>query len=167
MCGSGPRDDTLPAPLPGLVVVAMSEADLDEVLAIENEAFRSPWRREHFAFEIRDNRFALNAVVRHGGQLVAYASTWQIHGELKVNNIAVHRDWRRHGLGRWLLRRLLDDAAMAGCNVARLEVRTSNAAAIGLYQAHGFAEVGRRRGYYRPEGEDAVLMEARLIPPPQ
>ncbi len=144
----------------------MAETDLEQVLEIENEAFGSPWRREHFSFEIRENRWAVTTAVRHRGQVVAYASTWRIHGELKVNNIAVRWDWRRRGLGRWLLRRLLRDAAAAGCTVARLEVRPSNAAALALYRAHGFVETGRRPGYYRPEGEDALLMETVLPPQP-
>jgi ribosomal-protein-alanine N-acetyltransferase len=39
-----------------------------------------------------------------------------------------------------------------------LEVRASNAAAIALYEKHGFAAVGRRRGYYDAPVEDAAVM---------
>ena len=142
----------------------MREEDLDEVLEIEREAFASPWRREHFVFELRENRWADNRVVRRAGQLVGYASGWKLHGELKVNNIAVRRDLQGRGLGGWLLRVMIDDAVSSGCGVARLEVRPSNAAARRLYRAHGFVVVGRRKGYYQREGEDALLMEAPIGP---
>jgi [ribosomal protein S18]-alanine N-acetyltransferase len=46
-----------------------------------------------------------------------------------------------------------------------LEVRVSNAAAIALYRASGFVEIGRRRGYYQNTNgrEDALLMACELI----
>mgnify|MGYP001404481592 CR=1 FL=1 len=46
-----------------------------------------------------------------------------------------------------------------------LEVATGNAAALGLYKAMGFQEVGRRKGYYeRPgaEAEDALTLALNL-----
>jgi ribosomal-protein-alanine N-acetyltransferase len=149
-------------PLDGAQLAPLGEEDLDEVLEIENASFRSPWRREHFQFEIDENRWAVNRVVRRGSCVLAYACVWQIDDELKINNIAVHPVHRRRGLGRWLLRRILADARRGGCRVARLEVRPSNRAALELYRDHGFSEIGRRKGYYRKEGEDAVVMEARL-----
>lgn len=140
----------------------MAERDLDQVLAIEEQSFHTPWRREHFLFEIRDNRWAVNSVVRLGSDVLAYACVWELDDELKINNIAVRATARRCGLGRWLLTHLLAGARSRGCTVARLEVRPSNLAALALYRAHGFREYGRRRGYYQQEGEDAVLMEACL-----
>ncbi len=158
------KDEREPPPLPGLELAPMGPPDLDSVLEIEHEAFSSPWRREHFLFEIQKNRWAVNQVARHAGRIVGYTSVWRIHGELKINNIAVDRDCRDRGLGRWLLQQMLCDATAAGCTVARLEVRPSNRAALRLYRAQGFYEVSRRRGYYQAEGEDAIVMEMRLRP---
>lgn len=159
-CSSTGRGD--PGPPEGGRLARLSEADLDQVLRIERDSFANPWRREHFLSEIRDNAWAVNHVIRRGPQVLAYACVWQIHGELRINNIAVHPGHRRQGLGRWLLGQCLEHARRAGCSVARLEVRPSNSGAIALYRDHGFTEVGRRKGYYRPEGEDAILMEAPL-----
>lgn len=158
------KDDREPPPLPGLELGPMGARDVDPVLEIEREAYSSPWRREHFLFEIQKNRWAVNQVLRHAGRVVGYTSVWRIHGELKINNIAVDRDCRDRGLGRWLLQQLLRDAVAAGCCVARLEVRPSNRPALRLYRALGFYEVGRRRGYYQAEDEDAIVMEMRLRP---
>ena len=140
----------------------MGDADLDQVVKIESASFKSPWRRGHFHYEIHENRWARNPVVRQGGEVLAYASLWMTREELKINNIAVRPDQRRRGLGQWLLRRILREARDQGCRVARLEVRPSNAAALALYRRHGFSEIGRCKDYYRQDGEDAVIMESSL-----
>jgi ribosomal-protein-alanine N-acetyltransferase len=123
-CSSAHDPD--PPPLEGAELARLDERDLDQVLAIERASFRSPWRREHFLFEIHENRCAVNRVLRHGSRVLAYACVWEIHGELKINNIAVRAEQRRRGVGKWLLRRILADARSGGCTVARLEVRPSN-----------------------------------------
>jgi len=140
----------------------MGDADLDQVVEIEKASFKSPWKRAHFHYEIHDNRWARNPVVRRGDEVLGYASSWMIREELKINNIVVRRDQRRRGLGEWLLRFVLREARDQGCRVARLEVRPSNTAALALYRRHGFSEIGRRKEYYRQDGEDAVVMEAIL-----
>ena len=152
------RNDETPA----VVVETMSVDDLVEVLAIENAVFPTPWSRENFRFELCDNPHARNVVVRVDEAIRAYASVHLIAGELRINNIAVHPAARRQGLGAGLLAHLLEQARSAGSKVASLEVRPSNRAARGLYEAHGFRVVGRRRGYYQDTEEDAILMEKDL-----
>ena len=49
-----------------------------------------------------------------------------------------------------------------GAETVLLEVRASNAAAIGLYEKYGFVRNGLRKGYYSHPKEDAVLMSARI-----
>jgi ribosomal-protein-alanine N-acetyltransferase len=155
-------DSADPPPLEGATLGHLEERDIDQVIAIERVSFRNPWRAEHFRHEIHENPRAVNRVVRRGSEVLAYSCVWQIHDELKINNIAVRVEQRGCGLGRWLLRRILADARRGGCVVALLEVRASNQEALGLYRAHGFVEVGRRKGYYQQEGEDAILMELSL-----
>jgi ribosomal-protein-alanine N-acetyltransferase len=142
----------------------MGPGDLDAVLAIENASFATPWRREHFLNEMRGHRYAHSVVLRYDDGLLGYACTWRVDKELRINNIAIHPERRGRGLAGWLLRRVLRDAARAGCREATLEVRPSNTAALGLYRAHGFREVGRRPGYYQDTAEDAVLMARELEP---
>jgi ribosomal-protein-alanine N-acetyltransferase len=47
--------------------------------------------------------------------------------------------------------------------VVLLEVRADNELAQGLYRRRGFAEIGRRRGYYQPSGTDAVVMKREKL----
>lgn len=140
----------------------MREEDLDDVLAIERTSFPTPWTRDNFLFEIRDNPFARNLVVRVGRGLAAYACLWVVERELKINNIAVHPHRRGAGLGHLILRAALERGLAERCAEATLEVRPSNLIARRLYERYGFREVGRRRGYYQDTREDAVLMAASL-----
>ncbi len=142
----------------------MRERDLDGVLAIEEASFPVPWSRESFRFEMRENPYAGNVVLKTSGLVVGYACFWILDEELKINNIAIHPDWRGRKLGKRLLRYLLDLGRSEGCAEAALEVRPSNEVAREMYRRHGFEEVGRRKGYYRDTHEDAILMVAKLAP---
>jgi len=140
----------------------MKAPDLDEVLAIERASFPTPWSRDSFLFEIRENPFAWNVVLREGGRVRAYACLWTVDRELKINNIAVHPAARRRGFGRKLLASVLERGRKVGCVQAALEVRPSNDAARAMYESFGFRAVGRRKGYYQDTREDAILMTMRL-----
>lgn len=141
---------------------AMTDADLEDVLAIERVSFPTPWTRDNFEFEIRSNPFARNFVVRREGGLVAYACVWIVGDELKINNIVVQPSRRGEGVGSGLLRHLLEGGRAEGCVEAELEVRPSNLHARRMYERHGFHEVRRRKGYYQDTLEDAIVMTARL-----
>jgi len=149
---------------PGWAFEEMTDADLDDVLFIEREAFPTPWTRENFRFELHSNPFARNRVIRENGEFIAYACLWIVGPELKINNLAVRKDRRGAGVGGRLLRQLLEYARAEGCTEAELEVRPSNEAARRLYAMHGFREVRRRRGYYQDTHEDAIVMAVAIEP---
>lgn len=78
--------------------------------------------------------------------------------EAEILTIAVAPSAQGHGAGKALLAFALRD-----CGAAEmfLEVAQDNAAAIALYKSAGFAEVGRRKGYYVRDGGapvDAIVM---------
>ncbi len=84
-----------------------------------------------------------------------------VEAEAQVLSIAVHPSFARRGVGRALLRRLLESVRSRGCSVATLEVSERNAAARRLYESEGFQKTGRRLRFY-PDGSDAVLMDKPL-----
>lgn len=89
--------------------------------------------------------------------------------EAEVLTLAVAPGARRRGLGAALLAAAAAAAAARGARSIHLEVAEDNAAARALYARAGFAETGRRRGYYaRPGGRtDALRLRRALdIPPP-
>ena len=145
-----------------VAIEPMTVDDLPCVLAIERMSFTSPWTEANFRHEIEDNPLAWNLVARAEGRMVAFACAYVVADELMINDLAVDLSLRRKGFGRALLRHLLDGARVRGCRRATLEVRPSNAPARALYEAFGFALVGRRRGYYADTGEDALLLACAL-----
>jgi ribosomal-protein-alanine N-acetyltransferase len=72
-------------------------------------------------------------------------------------NVAVDDRRRRRGIATALIARLFELADGEGEQYT-LEVRSSNSAAIRLYERFGFRAAGRRRGYYHDNREDAVIM---------
>jgi ribosomal-protein-alanine N-acetyltransferase len=136
---------------------AMRLTDVDAVARIEAASFPSPWTREHFRHELQHNPFSVNRVIRRGITVIGYASVWIVDNELQINKIAIDTALRKKGLGRLLMKRLLELAASSRCRRISLEVRPGNTAARELYSSLGFVEVGRRTDYYG-SGEDAILM---------
>jgi [ribosomal protein S18]-alanine N-acetyltransferase len=82
--------------------------------------------------------------------------------EWELENIAVHPDSRRRGIGRALMLDLIEAAIMTGATEIRQEIRASNRAAQGLGQSCGFVQEGRRSGYYKQPMEDSVLFKLVL-----
>ena len=143
-------------------LVPPAEEHLDQIARIEAESFVSPWRREHFERELGRGSIGCNRVLLRNGRVAGYFFMWIVEREAQINNIAVHPERRGAGLGRRLLRAAIDLARRRGCAEAILEVRPSNAAALALYRSEGFVEIGRRRGYYAAENEDAILLRAPI-----
>ncbi len=153
--------DVDPVGIPDLIPTR--DHDLDEIIEIEAEAFDSPWQRAHFLYELHDNPYARNYVLRSpGGRILGYVFTWELEGELLINNIAVHRDSRRKGLGRLLISEVLGRGWRNGCRTARLDVRPSNRPAVELYSRLGFRVIGIRKGYYGNGQEDGWVMVRAL-----
>jgi len=158
---------------PRAILDRMRQEDIDQVFAIETASFGSPWPRGAFIEEMTSNPYARCMVAREAPEeekeetprLSAYICYWILGDELLINNLAVDPARRRRGLGRALLEHALAEAIAAACRSAYLEVRPTNAAAVALYESHGFKVVRRRKGYYADTREDALVMRAALKAP--
>ena len=93
-----------------------------------------------------------------GPNLVAFTCSEHVFDETHMLSLAVHPDWRGHGLARMLVLSSLWAARAAGHRLLTLEVRMSNAPAIALYRSCGLGCVGTRPKYYRNPAEDALLL---------
>jgi ribosomal-protein-alanine N-acetyltransferase len=140
-----------------IVVRRMNTLDIDGVLAVEQQAFTTPWSREGFVNEMR-NELAYYLVMVESGKIIGYAGMWLIVDEAHVTNVALLPEYRGKKLGEKLMSALLEHAKNRGALRMTLEVRASNEAAQGLYHKFGFASQGRRRNYYTDTNEDALIM---------
>jgi ribosomal-protein-alanine N-acetyltransferase len=139
----------------------MTIADLPAVMEIENHAFTNPWSRDMVKKELTQDwsTVLLTETWTPAGWVVrGFAIFWLVHDELHVLNVATHREHRRKGLGRLLMDAVIAFGRDHKCRIATLEVRRSNSAALGLYQALGFRTIGLRPNYYQDDHEDAVVM---------
>ncbi len=141
---------------------AMRDADVSEVVAIERSSYQFPWSEGIFRDCLRVGYTC--RVASLGRQIAGYGVMSVGAGEAHILNLCVGEAFRCHGLGRQLLTLLIERAAAAGMKEAFLEVRPSNTAAIRLYLANGFEQVGMRRGYYQAVGgrEDAAVLRLGL-----
>ena len=136
----------------------MKKEDLDGVMEVERASFSIPWSREAFEHEISNNRHAIYVVAKQGFKVAGYGGMWLVIDEAHITNIAVHPSYRRRGIGRAILKALIDIAEDNYITSLTLEVRESNIAAQKLYAAFDFKVVGRRERYYADNQEDALLM---------
>jgi len=145
-------------------------SDLDRVMELEEQLFGAgAWSRGAYVEELTraPGRTYLAAVVdRPGGELVVGYAGLVAGTEAQVMTVGVDAEHRRRGIGRQLVDALLEDARAHGARTVLLEVRAGDAGAQRLYARAGFEPIGRRRNYYQAEGEDAVVMRARLTPSP-
>ena len=134
----------------------LTYADLPQVVAIERRAFPTPWSLAMFVLEL-SKPGGVCLAARRDGSLAGYLICSRYDTVWHIMNVAVDPARRRTGVATALLLELFD---RVGDDNARftLEVRTSNAAAIALYERFGFRTAGTRRRYYQDNGEDALIM---------
>src|SRR5579884_1481800 len=152
-----PRPDLSGSPL---VIEPMTDADVKEVVRIEQQSFTTQWPSNAFYQEMHDNKLAHYFVGRADGRVVAYGGIWVILEDSHVTTIAVHPHYRGRKFGEIMLLRLLDEAMERGASWMTLEVRESNTVAQNLYRKYGFTTVSTRKGYYSDNNENALVMWA-------
>jgi len=133
--------------------------DIDEIWEIEKESFPLPWSLSSFKSELT-NPFSHFLVAEDDEEKVAgYIVLWELENSLHIANIAVKKGLRRKGIGTLLIGMAKDIATKEGKEKITLEVRKSNETAIRFYEKNGFTQTSVIRGYYFPDGEDALVFE--------
>ena len=156
-----------------IVVERVRDADVATIAAIERRSFSDPWSERSFRDVLSHPRlyFACIRDVAGDGSaspVLGYVVAWFASGQGEIANLAVDPVVRGRGIGAALLDAALEEARRQSTTEIYLEVRDSNLRARQLYESRGFAEVGRRRRYYRQPVEDAVILrrgEAAAVNP--
>ncbi len=136
----------------------ISTMALTDLVEIEAQSNAPAWSATLFSEELRNpDSYFFGAQCNQ--QLTGYLCANVILAEAHILKFGVRQSWRGRGIGRALLLYSLNELSLMRVSVVWLEVRASNTIAQTLYKAVGFSTVGRRRGYYSDNGEDAVLMK--------
>ena len=170
---SEPLHATASAGIAELSFLPMQLADLDSVLEIESISHLHPWTRGNFTDSLAAGHWAY-CIRPQLGQAIkgsyldpeilwAYCILFPAVDELHLLNITVSPKLRKLGLGSRMMSAIEGVAAQQKMPRIILEVRPSNTAAINLYQALAYEQIGVRKNYYPLDAqtgnrEDAIVM---------
>ncbi len=122
--------------------------------------------RRIFPLSLLSNRPTMTTPTPELSSIIGFAGLWLMVDEAHITTIAMHPDYRRLGLGEFMLMHLIEIAYSIGAKWVTLEVRVSNYNAQNLYRKYGFREAGVRHKYYSDNQEDALIMWTEEINSP-
>lgn len=127
--------------------------DAADIVKIEQACFSTPWTEQGVRESIENENTHLYIALADG-KTAGYMGVQIFSGEGYVTNVATLPEFRRQGVAKALINRVIENKM----DFLTLEVRESNAAAIALYESLGFERVGVRPHFYRNPDENAILM---------
>lgn len=143
----------------------LEASHIDGLEIIENACFSEPWSRKALE-ELLCCDYAVYFVAEDNetGTVAGYCGMYVSFDTGNINNIGVLPEYRRCGVGAALLSELCDHCENNGITLLTLEVRESNAPAVGLYEKFGFEKVGIRKNYYKKPTENGLLYNKDITP---
>lgn len=142
----------------------MRVTDVEDVVAVERDAYPFPWTRGNFLDSL-DSGYEAWVLRDSQDRLLAYFLLMYVVEEVHLLNITVRPDVQGQGLGSKLLDKVMALARDATMPAVLLEVRPSNQHALSVYRHLGFEQIGMRKNYYPAAGaarEDAIVMRKTL-----
>lgn len=134
------------------------EADLDSIQELEDICFSMPWTREQLFGQLPDEHHEFLVAVSTEGYIWGYIGMMTVLDEGYISNVAVSPEIRKRGIGRSLIRAMVNRGSERKLAFMTLEVRESNEEAKSLYSSEGFRVVGTRKNYYVSPTENALIM---------
>ena len=147
----------------------LTPTEVFEVVALDQMCLGGLWQKEAYLREIDSDKSTLIALhlsqpeLDARSMIIGVGCLWLIVDEAHMTLLAVHPNYRRQGLGQLLLFKLLEDAIARKLAWATLEVNENNLVAVNLYQKYGFQIAGKRKNYYQPAGDDALVLWLKNI----
>ena len=124
--------------------------------------YEKKWEKEDFFSFIsnKDNIFILSHP-----KPVGYLKARVTIDEIEIISILIDKNFRRIGVGKSLLNKILSIALKNKIQNIFLEVSVENQIAINLYKKFDFIKVGKRKNYYFQNGRyiDADIMRLALF----
>lgn len=136
--------------------------DCGRLAQIHAEGFAHPWDRLEFERMLSQGA-VLDLLISQGifGEIATGLAISQIvAGEAELFSIVLDREVRGRHLAAPLLQAHAARLRRAGAECLFLEVAADNAPALALYRHLGFADIGRRKGYYPGESAGSARRDA-------
>ena len=139
----------------------MIRRDMPEVLAIEHAGFEYPWCEEEFLRVLRQ-RNCIGMVAEHGERIIGFM-IYELHrSNIHVLDFATHAEFRRRGVGRQMVAKLVGKLSNQRRSRISLDVRETNLHAQLFFKVLGFRAMAVVREHYADTGEDAYSMQYHL-----
>ena len=128
----------------------------------DEDGYEKKWEKKEFCTFIsnQDNIFILSHP-----KPVGYLKARVTRDEMEIISILIDKKFRKMGIGKSLLNKLLNFAFKKKIQNIFLEVSVANIIAINLYKKFNFIKVGKRKNYYFQNGKyiDADIMKLALF----
>ncbi len=144
------------------IIRKLHSQDIPALCKIQEEAFSLPWSEKDYC-DLLKHDYCTYLVAELAGKVVGCCGMTNSCEDGNIDNVVVAKEFRGRGIGQMLLRELILIGNQAGMKNYTLEVRTSNGAAIHLYEKFGFVSEGVRPGFYEKPTEDALIMWKRQV----
>ena len=132
--------------------------NLDEVYLLELSTYKEySWTKETIKQEI-NSAHSYFYVACIDANIIAYICMWRINTEGHLINLVVTESYRRRHIADILLYNIILLSIKQGVTCITLEVREGNKSASSLYKKFLFKLIGRRKGYYQNNNEDALIL---------
>jgi ribosomal-protein-alanine N-acetyltransferase len=137
--------------------------DIPVLVSLDKELFPySPWSSGQYREEISAPTRRFIVALDEGQNIVGYAGVFAPGGaEADILTVGVIAQHRGQGIARELMAGITKWAIAQGSIAMMLEVKTDNAAAIGLYESLGYSKLNTRKNYFG-SGLDALVMRKEL-----
>ena len=140
-----------------LTIIQLGILNLNSCIELDQKALKGLWTKSQWEKELSDPlRICLGAVELDTKNLIGVCSGWLIFEEIHVTSFAVHPLYQRKGIGRLILKDLINRSDNLGTNQILLEVKNLNEPAKALYESMGFKIKGHRSKFYK-DGSDALV----------
>ena len=143
-----------------LSLIPLTVQDGGMLEQIHAACFADSWDRAAFDHLLTEN-LACGWMATLDGNPVGFVLARVLGDEAEILTFAVQPSAQRSGIGRCLLKALIDFLKSAECRKIFLEVAVDNEAAIALYASAGFIRVGARPNYY--QRADQVFISASIM----
>lgn len=137
--------------------------DIPLIVQVENMCFPVPWPDFLFKAHLNNPGFV---VYEEEDNILGYAIVGDNRGKAHLQNIAVHPDFRRQGIGTKLLEWCLDLVRLYGYREMMLEVREKNTGSQAFYIRNGFSVSGKVAGYYLDDNAVVMSKQIKAFPIP-
>ncbi|MCL2216035.1 MAG: GNAT family N-acetyltransferase [Defluviitaleaceae bacterium] len=145
-----------------LRIIKMTEDELDAVDVMELEVYGDTAAPFEFLMDAFNDPNGYLYVAYWGDEIAGHCAmshkTSATPNYCNIGNLMVKKNFRRRGIGKLLMIKILDKAKELGLSRATLKVATENFAAIDLYKSFGFQVEELIKNFYADEGGDAYIM---------